>query len=81
MSDFKKGDRVCYAAKFLNSIQDYSKESADAVGTVTEVKDYGLKHPILHVKWDGVPEHPDDDPSGGLSCNFIHADRKHLEAR
>jgi hypothetical protein len=76
MSDFKKGDRVCYAAKFLNSIGEYSKEAADQVGVVAEIRDYDLKHPVLHVRWDG-----EDEDRSGLACNFIHADRKHLEPR
>lgn len=78
MNDFNKGDRVVYAAKFLNSIGDYSKASADRVGTVVEIVDYKLKFPVLKVRWDDSPE---GDPSGGLSCNFIHSDQKHLEPR
>ena len=75
---FKVGDRIAWSAKFLRSIADYSADSANQLGTVMEIKDYGLKAPVLKVKWDG-DDRPLEESCGVLATNAVLENRIHLE--
>jgi hypothetical protein len=75
---FTVGDRVAHSVKFLRSICDYSKDSADRRGTVQSIVDYKLAFPVLKVLWDDQPR--DEEPQGGLSCNFTLVSRLAIDA-
>src|SRR5512141_3264933 len=45
--NFTVGMRVKYAARFLRSICDYSVDSANRVGTIVEIKEFGGKCPAI----------------------------------
>lgn len=73
---FEVDDDVIYAAKFLRSICDFSKESADRVGRVMAISDTSGRQ-LVEVKWNDDPE----NHAHVMGSNLWHARRKHLEPR
>jgi hypothetical protein len=68
--DFKVGDVVAWSREFLRYIQDYSAESANLRGEVTEV----VNSRFIKVKWD------DKENSDLVFSRYIWpADKIHLE--
>lgn len=48
------GERVRYSAKYLRSVSDFSKESADRTGVIRGIEDLG-KARLAAVEWDDDP--------------------------
>lgn len=72
---FQVGDTVAWSAKFLRSIADYSKRSADARFKILAINDLGGGVVLLELIRQG-----DKKEMGGLITNFVKADELHKEA-
>lgn len=52
MTNLKVGDKVCYSAKFLRAISDYSHSSASKRGVVTKIIEFGKDFVLAEVSGD-----------------------------
>lgn len=71
---FTEGEKVLWSRNFLRSVGDYSKDSADRVGTVVEPNRRIGDKPAVTVKWEG-----DEDAHLVRSSCLIGANERHLE--
>lgn len=76
--NFKIGDKIVYSRKFLNSIQDYSAESANRIGTIKDIREYSNVPDFAKIQWDDEPDNWSHDI---LLSNIWPADKIHLEPR
>lgn len=75
MNTIKKGDRVRYARKFLQTSGCFTRgQGAFRAGTVDALDTAGA--PVAFVVWDDAP----DEVQCVLACNLVRADSLHLEA-
>jgi hypothetical protein len=76
--EFQVGDKVCYSARFLSNINDYSAASAELTGTIDRVfiNPNDNLYGFVIVKWG-------DEAFTRMvrKANVIHASLKHLEPR